>query len=215
MDDDYVIDMFDACSPVVTISEQETPQIISFVKVLKFMLSKQATALKTSTFRKRPYIQFQQSVPYGGEAWHLYTESSYPSRHAFIGWGLALALVEMMPDCQDALLKRGYEYGDSRLYLGMCYTSDVKASRVMAACNLNKLHNETFYKVLLENAKKEYQQRRYDVNGDGLISSIDITALYNYLLNGDDSTIVNGDLDGDGVISSVDVTIVYNILLGE
>lgn len=215
MDDNYIIDMFDACSPVVTISEQETPQIISFVKVLKFMLSKQATALKTSTFRKRPYIQFKEDIPYGGEAWHLYTESSYPSRHAFIGWGLALALVEVMPDCQDALLKRGYEYGDSRLYLGMCYASDVKASRVMAACNLNKLHNETFYKVLLENAKKEYQQRRYDVNGDGLISSIDVTALYNYLLNGDDSAIVNGDLDGDGVISSVDVTIVYNILLGE
>ncbi|MBR5087289.1 MAG: chitobiase/beta-hexosaminidase C-terminal domain-containing protein [Muribaculaceae bacterium] len=53
-----------------------------------------------------------------------------------------------------------------------------------------------------------------DVNGDGLVSSVDITALYNYLLNGDSSAIVNGDQDGDGIISSVDVTIIYNILLG-
>ena len=53
-----------------------------------------------------------------------------------------------------------------------------------------------------------------DVNGDGHVSSVDITALYNYLLNSDDSDIVNGDQDGDGHISSVDVTVVYNILLG-
>ena len=53
-----------------------------------------------------------------------------------------------------------------------------------------------------------------DVNGDGIVSSVDMTALYNYLLNNDSSAIVNGDQDGDGIITSVDVTIVYNILLG-
>ena len=53
-----------------------------------------------------------------------------------------------------------------------------------------------------------------DVNGDGIVSSVDVTALYNYLLNNDSSAIVNGDQDGDGNISSVDVTVVYNILLG-
>ncbi|MBR0024725.1 MAG: dockerin type I repeat-containing protein, partial [Muribaculaceae bacterium] len=53
-----------------------------------------------------------------------------------------------------------------------------------------------------------------DVDGDGHVSSVDVTALYNYLLNNDDSAIVNGDQDGDGHISSVDVTFVYNILLG-
>ncbi len=53
-----------------------------------------------------------------------------------------------------------------------------------------------------------------DVNGDGYVSSVDVTALYNYLLNGDDSELVNGDQDGDGHISSVDITVVYNIMLG-
>ncbi|MDY6413116.1 MAG: dockerin type I domain-containing protein [Bacteroidales bacterium] len=32
-----------------------------------------------------------------------------------------------------------------------------------------------------------------DVNGDGIVSSVDVTALYNYLLNNDSSAIVNGD----------------------
>lgn len=53
-----------------------------------------------------------------------------------------------------------------------------------------------------------------DVNGDGHVSSVDVTALYNYLINGDSSNLVNGDQDGDGHISSVDITYVYNILLG-
>ena len=52
-----------------------------------------------------------------------------------------------------------------------------------------------------------------DVNGDGTVTSVDITVLYNYLLNEDASSIVNGDQDGDGAITSGDVTVVYNILL--
>ena len=53
-----------------------------------------------------------------------------------------------------------------------------------------------------------------DVNGDGHVSSVDVTALYNYLLNNDDSALVHGDQDNDGHITSVDITIIYNILLG-
>lgn len=53
-----------------------------------------------------------------------------------------------------------------------------------------------------------------DVNGDGSVTSADVTALYNYLLNNDSSSIVNGDQNGDGNITSADVTAVYNVLLG-
>ncbi len=54
-----------------------------------------------------------------------------------------------------------------------------------------------------------------DVNGDGVVTAADVTALYSWLLNNDSSYIVNGDQNGDGVITSADVTAVYNILLGE
>ena len=53
-----------------------------------------------------------------------------------------------------------------------------------------------------------------DVDGDGVVTSSDVTALYSYLLLGDTSNLVNGDVDGDGNITSGDVTYVYNILLG-
>ena len=53
-----------------------------------------------------------------------------------------------------------------------------------------------------------------DVDGDGNVNATDVTALYNYLLLGDSSAIVNGDQDGDGSITVGDITVVYNILLG-
>jgi hypothetical protein len=54
-----------------------------------------------------------------------------------------------------------------------------------------------------------------DVNGDGTVTAADITALYDYLLNEDDSKIVNGDQTGDGIITAADITEVYDVLLGD
>ena len=51
-----------------------------------------------------------------------------------------------------------------------------------------------------------------DVNGDGIVSGADVTALYNVLL---DNATAGGDADvnGDGVVSGADVTALYNLLL--
>lgn len=53
-----------------------------------------------------------------------------------------------------------------------------------------------------------------DVNGDGLVTSADITALYDFLLNNNTTHIVNGDQTGDGIITAADITAVYDVLLG-
>jgi hypothetical protein len=67
-----------------------------------------------------------------------------------------------------------------------------------------------FYPNLIE---KVGAYKPGDVNGDGSVSSADVTALYNWLLNNDDSSLVNGDQNGDGAITSNDISIVYNIML--
>ena len=53
-----------------------------------------------------------------------------------------------------------------------------------------------------------------DVNRDGYVTSTDVTCIYNYLLNGDETFLDTCDVDGDGYITSTDVTVIYNILLG-
>ena len=53
-----------------------------------------------------------------------------------------------------------------------------------------------------------------DVNGDGSVTSADVTAIYNYLLTGDETYIDTCDVDGDGHITTTDITLIYNIILG-
>ena len=52
-----------------------------------------------------------------------------------------------------------------------------------------------------------------DVNGDGSVTSGDVTALYNYLLNNDLTFYSTSDINGDGSVTSGDVTMIYNALL--
>lgn len=53
-----------------------------------------------------------------------------------------------------------------------------------------------------------------DVNGDGVVTAADVTALYDFLLNLETTNLMYGDQNGDGNITAADVTAVYDILLG-
>ena len=54
----------------------------------------------------------------------------------------------------------------------------------------------------------------YDINEDGAVSSVDITALYNAIINGDLTYKGYCDLNGDGAVTAADVTVLYNYMLG-
>ena len=53
-----------------------------------------------------------------------------------------------------------------------------------------------------------------DVNGDGVVTAADVTALYEVLLNNNYTNAKNWDQNGDGNITAADVTAVYDVLLG-
>ena len=171
INDDYLISTFAECSPVVTISESETPNIAMLIKSLIFTFSSRATTLKKKIYRMRPYTYFKEPLPYGDEAWWNAYKSSYPSRHAMLGWAIALALAEVMPDCQNEILTRGFEYGESRIILGSNYASDVIAARVIVACDMGKLLNEPVFKTLIENAKTEYQTKKDEASIESIIAN--------------------------------------------
>ena len=53
-----------------------------------------------------------------------------------------------------------------------------------------------------------------DVNGDGFVTSADVTAIYDVLLGTDNQFESTADVNNDGYVTSADVTAVYDILLG-
>ena len=52
-----------------------------------------------------------------------------------------------------------------------------------------------------------------DVNCDGTVTAADVTALYNYMLNGDETYLATSDINGDGSVTAADITILYSFLL--
>ncbi len=80
--------------------------------------------------------------------------------------------------------------------------------------------------AVYENGELVYKGRAYDkaqrlkypvvgdADDDGVVTSADITALYNYLLDSDYQYYETSDVDGDGSVTSADITAVYNIMLG-
>ena len=55
---------------------------------------------------------------------------------------------------------------------------------------------------------------RWDVNGDGAVTAADITAVYDKLLNGDNTFPENAyDVNRDGAVTAADITDIYDVLL--
>ncbi|MBQ6648367.1 MAG: metallophosphoesterase [Muribaculaceae bacterium] len=52
-----------------------------------------------------------------------------------------------------------------------------------------------------------------DVNRDSYVNSGDVTALYSYLIAGDDTFLATSDVNGDDYVTSADVTAVYDYIL--
>lgn len=155
LEDDVIISGF-AQSAGIDISSSATPRIKSLIVTLKSMFGDYAVSMKDYWYRNRPYVHLGDTTSVPDDEDTYSNESSYPSRHALIGWGIALVLAEVMPDRQDNILKRGYDFAWSRVITGFQYPSDVQAGCVMAACFLAKLHNDPKFNNLLNSAMQEY-----------------------------------------------------------
>ena len=142
------------------ISQKATPALAAMLQMGQESLSANANQMKTTAFRKRPYVQFGEPTLIPEAEDSTAQTSSYLSVTAEVGWGLALLLAEIVPERQNEILTRGFEYGRSRVIAGYNYASDVQASRVMATCVVAHLHADAKFSKLVEKAKKEYGKRK-------------------------------------------------------
>jgi acid phosphatase (class A) len=142
------------------ISLEKTPATYRLFENLKGVFSKAAEDAKEHYARVRPFVYAK--APAGStckpdDELFLRTNGSYPSGHTNLGWGMALLLAEIVPQRQDAILKRGIEFGQSRVVCGVHWQSDVDAGRVLAGAVVAQLHNSPAFMALLAKAKEEWK----------------------------------------------------------
>lgn len=143
----------------INLSLQTTPAICRFL--LKNTMDGHFATVKAKEkyMRKRPFAQMNEHTwgKYDDEAF-LRTNGSYPSGHTATGWATALAAVEIAPELQDTILRRGFQYGESRWIVGAHWRSDVEAGYLCASASVARCHANPLYYTELDAARAEYRR---------------------------------------------------------
>ena len=139
--------MAEIFSPImgVAISKTNTPQLWKLLTDATKTTSFACDSAKIIYMRKRPYMVFHEPTLVPEDEEELSHNGSYPSGHA----------------AQDALLKEGFEYGQSRVIAGFHWQSDVDAARVVASAAFAKLHTSKAYLKQLKKAQKEFRCKKH------------------------------------------------------
>ncbi len=141
----------------IKISKDATPEIYTLLyKVINDAGDLATREAKEHYLRMRPFMFYGEPSLTPKDEANLSKNGSYPSGHTAIGWATALVLAEINPDRQNQILRRGYDYGQSRVICGVHYQSDVDAGRVMASTVVARLHADEGFARQLAKAKKEF-----------------------------------------------------------
>ncbi len=162
LDAEYSIERMAAIfSPImgITISKENTPQIWKLLTDATKTTDLATHKAKQTYMRKRPYMYFNEPTLVPEDEEELSHNGSYPSGHTTLGWSTALILCEINPKAQDALLKEGFEYGQSRVIAGFHWQSDVDAARVLTSAAFARLHTNKAYLNQLKKAQKEFNKK--------------------------------------------------------
>lgn len=149
------------------LSDKGTPAITALLNEVLTRASEVADRLKPLRFRKRPYVQLGEVTAVPDDEEKERDKSSFPSGHTNLGWATALALVEVAPECQDEILRRGYQYGYNRLIVGYHWASDIEATRQLASALIARLHAEPAFRKLIADAREEYMRQTTGINATG------------------------------------------------
>lgn len=164
LDAEYSIARMSAIfSPVfgIDISKQNTPQLWKLLTDATRTADFACDSAKIAYMRPRPYMFFNEPTLVPEDEEELRKNGSYPSGHTTLGWVSALILCEICPEVQDALLKEGFEYGQSRVIAGFHWQSDVDAARLVASAAFARLHTSKAYCKQLCKAKKEFRKKKH------------------------------------------------------
>ena len=141
----------------IEISKNKTPEIYRLISgTITDVLKRGTSKVKKYYFRPRPFLKLKEHTCRLADEADYANESSYPSGHATVGWGIALLLSEINPERADRILEKGRDYGNSRVICGYHWNSDVQTGRFVASIMLNALHANKAFGEQMVKAKAEF-----------------------------------------------------------
>lgn len=144
-----------SCAMGVDISEKKTPHLYRLMQRVLTDAGLSTYGVKNTYNRTRPFVVHNEGTCFPEQEPLLRNDGSYPSGHTAAGWAWGLILSEINPSRADTLLRRGLEFGQSRVICNAHWQSDVDAGRTMGAATVAKLHTNAAFLADLKAARKE------------------------------------------------------------
>ena len=139
----------------VRIDSKQTPRLYAMMQKMLSDFGLSTYGVKNKYNRVRPFVVHNEATCRADQEAILRGDGSYPSGHTAAGWGWALVFAQINPERADALLKRGIEFGQSRVICDAHWQSDVDAGRIMGAATVARLQTNPDFLADLKAAKAE------------------------------------------------------------
>lgn len=153
-----------SCALGIQVSAQATPHLNMLLRRTLADTGLATYKAKDHYRRARPFMASDPAaeapICTPGSVASLRKDGSYPSGHAAVGWAWGLVLSEVAPQQANALVQRGWAFGQSRVACGVHWQSDVDAGRLVGAAVVAQLHANADFNAQLAEARKEVAAAR-------------------------------------------------------
>lgn len=153
-----------SCAMGMDITEKATPYTYKIMQRVLTDAGLSTYPTKNKYFRTRPFVAHKEGTCLSDQEALLRNDGSYPSGHTAAGSAWALVLAELNPERQNIILRRGIDFGLSRIICDAHWQSDVDAGRIMGAAVMPALHNNPEFMADMAKAKLEVKSMRSNEN---------------------------------------------------
>ena len=149
-----------SCALGLPILESTMPKLYRVLQRSLVDAGQSTLAAKDKYQRERPFALFDDPICVPDDVAVLRRNGGYPSGHASAGWAWALILTEIAPERAGPLLRRGMEFGQSRVVCGVHWQSDIDSARLVGAAVYARLHGDAEFRADMAAARDEYARIR-------------------------------------------------------
>ncbi|MCC9063139.1 acid phosphatase [Flavobacterium piscisymbiosum] len=150
----------------IEITEINTPRLYVFMRRVMTDAGLSTYAAKNYYNRERPFVLNNAKTCTPDQEDALRKVGSFPSGHAAVGWAWSLVFSDIFPDKEESILKRGYDFGESRVVCNAHWYSDVEKGRLMGKATVDCLYVNSDFQVDLALVKEEIKLLDKKVTGD-------------------------------------------------